>query len=858
MKIYNKKINVFFFAIILFLTSGCSTKKNTYFHRKYHNITARYNGYFNGNQSLKYGVSKMENNHKDDYSKILSIYKTSSLLESKSHHPYMDQAIKKGSIVIQKHSIRIRNTEYCKWIDDSYFLVAKSHFYKGDFFEARQTFEYIKNNFKKTYKAYESQLWTARCNIELKEYKAAEMILDGLRSKRKFPEELTKDLHLTYAHLYIQQNDLLAAVDEIRSACNLIKSNNKKYRLHYIIAQIYKEYGNKIEAKKYFEFVLKSNAEYEMIFNSKLNLALSLKKQKDLNQMKNDLRKMTNDEKNKEYLDQIYFTLAEIHMVERDSSLAIVNYNKSTQYSSTNEFQKSTSFLQLGKIYFNKGDYLKAKTYYDSACFFMQENNSEYKTTKQKQGVLDNLSKCINTINLQDSLRSLARMGETERNKTIQKIIEDLIEKEQEELREQQNRSYASFENRNGRNNNFGENVSAGQWYFYNPATLSYGLSEFRKTWGKRKLEDDWRRSNKKSLSNIEEDTSSSVRGSQSQNKKSIQYYLEKIPLTDEQIAVSDQKIINACYQAYLIYKGDLNKMIKSEKMLEEIIERYPNNSEWTPMCYFLLYSSKKTHDPSEANKIKDLLIQAYKETPYAKSLLDTNYLNKALAESNIEETEYKRVLDLYANNNFLDAFNESLKKAGENNKYSSRYYLINILSEFKNTQDTALFKLKLKKGVEMYKNDDTGQRCLKILETINNPDSFNRRNEIAILKTPYRFDEKQDHYVVIITPKKNTDVNFIKTLISDFNSEKFSNEIIEINAMMLGIEKHLILIKTFKSKLKSMGYHRDVFLDDRFLEEINKTEHESFVISEENFKEFYRKKDLTGYKEFYNNKYIE
>ena len=75
---------------------------------------------------------------------------------------------------------------------------------------------------------------------------------------------------------------------------------------------------------------------------------------------------------------------------------------------------------------------------------------------------------------------------------------------------------------------------------------------------------------------------------------------------------------------------------------------------------------------------------------------------------------------------------------------------------------------------------------------------------------------------------------------------------------MMLGIEKHLILIKTFKSKLKSMGYHRDVFLDDRFLEEINKTEHESFVISEENFKEFYRKKDLTGYKEFYNNKYIE
>ena len=139
MKRYNEKINVTFFILILFLISSCSTKKNTYFHRKYHNITAKYNGYFNGNQSLKYGISKIENNYKDDYSKVLSIYKTSQLLESKSHHPYMDKAIKKGSIVIQKHSMRIQNIERCKWIDDSYFLVAKSHFYKGDFFEAKQT-----------------------------------------------------------------------------------------------------------------------------------------------------------------------------------------------------------------------------------------------------------------------------------------------------------------------------------------------------------------------------------------------------------------------------------------------------------------------------------------------------------------------------------------------------------------------------------------------------------------------------------------------------------------------------------------------------------------------------------------------
>ena len=47
------------------------------------------------------------------------------------------------------------------------------------------------------------------------------------------------------------------------------------------------------------------------------------------------------------------------------------------------------------------------------------------------------------------------------------------------------------------RNEQFGNNTSGGKWYFYNPATLSFGLSEFTKKWGKRKLEDDWRRKNK-------------------------------------------------------------------------------------------------------------------------------------------------------------------------------------------------------------------------------------------------------------------------------------------------------------------------------------------------------------------------
>ena len=126
--------------------SSCSTKKKGYINRKYHDITAKYNGYFNGRESLKYGVLKLEKSHIEDYTEILPVYKTSQILLSKNHIPYMDKAIKKGSIVIQKHSIKIKNKEYCKWIDDSYFLIAQAYYYKGEFLEAEKTFQFIVKN----------------------------------------------------------------------------------------------------------------------------------------------------------------------------------------------------------------------------------------------------------------------------------------------------------------------------------------------------------------------------------------------------------------------------------------------------------------------------------------------------------------------------------------------------------------------------------------------------------------------------------------------------------------------------------------------------------------------------------------
>lgn len=860
---HNTYIFLLLFCVII---SSCSTKKKTFIHRKYHDITAKYNGYFNGNENLKYGIKKLEKSQKDDYSNILSIFKHSNIKSSTSHHSYMDKSIKKGSIVIQNHSINIRNKEYCKWIDDSYFLVAKAYYFKGQYLDAKKTFEFIKKKFKKTEIAFESELWVAKCYIALEDFYSAENILDELQSKKKFPEKLDKELHLTIADLYLKQGMFSDVVDELKSACNLIKRKNKKSRYYYIIAQIYQDAGNMSMSKKYFELVLDANPDYEMVFNTKMNLARTLRNKKDLNQMRGKLLKMIKDEKNKDYLDQIYFTLAEMDIVDKDSSSAIENYTLSTKYSIDNDVQKSISFLHLGKIYYNKSDYISSKTFYDSAFVFMPEEHQLYKETKETQQILERLVNHLTTISLEDSLQMLASLSVSERRKIIQSVIAEVVKKEQEELREKQNRINRGVVGRNGRNENFGNNTSGGKWYFYNPATLSFGLSEFRKKWGKRKLEDDWRRSNKKILTSFEGDSTTNNNSDKNnlQDLKSEKYYLDQLPLTEKDIAESNTRIINAYYQSSIIYKDELEELLKSEKMLGGLVSRFPNHKELTPLSYYLIYNLQiENKNFNKANNTKQTLINRFPESNYAKTLLDSNFIQSVLSKKQLLEQEYVNTYVYYLKDSFELSYQYSLNKlqqesTEENLKYTPKYYLINIMSEFKINKDSAIFIKNLENGKIEYPNTETSKSCGELLSLMKDTKNIKERNKTAILKTPYRFKENTAHYFILICPKEDTDINFIKTLVSDFNTKNYSLEELEINTMLMGLEKHLLIIKSFQNTSSVTSYSNMIMSNKIITEELNKSDYNKIIISEKNFTEFYKNKDIEGYSKFFNNNYLE
>ncbi len=859
MKLRTHHIKRVILLSILLVISSCSTKKKSWVNRQYHNTTAKFNGYFNGNESVRLGVKKLHEKHIDDFTDILSVYPTGDLKKAKKTHSYMDKAIKKGSIVIQRHSMKIKGKEYCKWIDDNYFMVGKSYFYKGEFDEAIKTFSFINNEYKKNEIIYKSSLWLIRSYIEKGDFSSAKSELDELMSNKRFPDKLEKQLAIVASDYYIQRGDYSQAVTELTNATQLIKRKRKKARYYYILAQLHQQDKNHKQAQKYYKLVLKSNPEYVMTFNAKMNLARSLESgNKDSKKMKEKLLKMTKDDKNKEYLDQIYFTLAEMDMNNKDTISAIENYTLSAVNSIQNNSQKAISFLKLGVIEFERSLYRSSKLYYDSTLFYMDSDFRMYEEASEKHEILSELINNLDVIELQDSLQMIAMLPKAEQNQMITQIIQAEVEKEREEAESERLRQQMSYQSgRNGgRDEQFGNNTSGGKWYFYNPATLSFGMSEFRKKWGKRKLEDDWRRKDKKIISSFEVD-SSAIDSSAiaTKNKKDPQFYLDQLPSSIEDFELSNTQIKEALFQVGTIYKEDLEEITKSTEVFSTLYARFSDDEQYAPLsCYSIYLNHTDIDNKLEAQNSKQVLLERFPKSIYAQMLTNPDFKLEATNKLAKKELDYRAVFANYS----LEEYQQVIDKTTVilENEYQSKYLFLRALS-FLNKDEFDRGTEILNKLISLDADEKIVKEAQHILDALNDPSKMEKANELAIAGSPYLYRSILPQMIIIIIPKGAVDITYLKTLISDYHSQDFENEVFEISALLLGMDKHLLMIKTFDNTSDVMVYHEMFVLEESILKELNKSEHKVMAISFENFQEFYKNKDEYGYHNFFKKNYL-
>ena len=218
---------------------------------------------------------------------------------------------------------------------------------------------------------------------------------------------------------------------------------------------------------------------------------------------------MTRYDRNKEYLDQIYYAIGNLYLSRRDTANAIANYILAAEKSTRGGVEKAFSQITLGSLYFDRHRYDLAQPCYAEAVPLLPDDYPDIATLRKRSDVLDELAIYSQNVNLNDSLLRLAAMPEAERLAVIDKIIADLKKREKEEADATRREEYLAEQQAAGSNLKQ-DNVKAptsfnlntdNSWYFYNTATRNAGRTDFQKRWGSRKLENDWRRRNKSSFS---------------------------------------------------------------------------------------------------------------------------------------------------------------------------------------------------------------------------------------------------------------------------------------------------------------------------------------------------------------------
>jgi tetratricopeptide (TPR) repeat protein len=863
------------FILLIPAFYSCSTKKNKFFNRKYHGLTAHYNAYFNGNEGLKEGIIALSKAHTDDYTNILPVYRLGTPENAQSIFPMMDISIKKGSISIKKHSMMIGGKEYNKWIDRCYMIIGKAQYYKKDYELAMTTFEYMASIFPNPVKS-EAILWIVKCLNEKRQFDKAGYYIDQIKEnvkKKAINKETEKEFPMVLADFYIKQQNYEAAIKPLTDAIKINKSKSVRTRLTFILAQVYERTENLKKASVEYTNVIKQKPNYEMAFNARINLAKCYDAGSANSKLiKKELTKMTKDKKNKDYLDQIYYCFAEIALKEEDTLAAIKYLKLSTKTSLKNTKQKAMSYLLLGEIYYTQRDYEPSAMNYDSAMAFLPKDYPDFKTYENKRNTLDKLVKNINIVKTEDSLQMISRMSPAEQEIFVQKMIDEIIKQEQKKLQEEMERQQQLFLTNNNQGDGSSNNSSGGLWYFYNSSAVSFGYSEFAKEWGNRKLEDNWRLSNKlmtldfNELNNINGGTDSSG-AIKTVSKKDKKEYLKNIPNTQEQLDESNKKIFSALTAMGIIYKEELADAEYSIETFEDLAKRY--TPEQFNMCYayyqlFRLYSHASNIPKSDY--YKNLIFAQYPESDYAKLLKNPDY-NKNLAKTESEaEKYYKQTYELYLENKYTEVIANATKAKDlfGKNKMLPKFDYLKALAIAK-TQPVDSFEVALNDIITKYPDSSEIRNItLLSLDYIRK----NRKTDIkdtskniepVITAGVYKSDPAALHfYVMVIDILSNININELKYKISDYNTKYYSLNYLSISNVYLDDKKQLITVSSFENKDKAMLYYNSIKENTEVFVKVNPSQVTQFVMTVDNYGALYKNKSADKYLEFFKEAYLK
>ena len=669
--------------VVVTIATGCSTQKNTWATRSFHQTKVKYNILYNGNTAYEEGLKQIRDAHEDDYSRILYLYPVSNHTAAEAAASQMDKTIEKCRKCIKLHSIkskpkrdpkRANDPQYKLWLQSKEFnanmsmawmRLAEAEFHKGDFLGAISTLNYV-------IRLYENdadmiarcRLWIARAYAELGwQYEAEDMLnrvqIDALSKKHARLYAAVK------ADVLLHGEQYTAAIPFIKIAIPYEKRKISRPRFAYVLGQLYERNGQRNEAIEAYHDVIRMTPPYEMDFNARIRIA-ELQGEKSLRQ----LQTMVKQSKYKDKLDHIYGTMGNIYLQLRDTTTALEMYEKAIAESTQSSYAKADILVRAGDIYYINKDYIHAQPCYRDALTILTPENEQYTTIQQRSDVLDELSAAYTQACLQDSLQHLSTLPEEQQRAIVEKIIADLIEQERQDsiLQAQQERELAQengIRSVNTANMLGGGGAQKGEWYFYNPQLIKQGQQEWRRRWGTRTLEDNWRRQNKQVVASFsdydtDEDDADGLDSIPTTDSTTItptyetdihkpEYYLQQIPRTPEALAMSDSLWRQAMIALVYIYRDKVQDEALAMETMHQLEQRNASHPDLLDTYYGYYLYALRYNQQDQAAQWRQKITTHYPTSTQAQIVAQPDYFDKLKRMAQEQDSLYALTYTAYA-----------------------------------------------------------------------------------------------------------------------------------------------------------------------------------------------------------------
>lgn len=911
----NKKSKIYLTAVLLGLVivSGCSTRKNTAGTRFYHSLTTRYNVYFNGNEAFKEGLIALEDGSEDNYMERIPLYQTNDTATGeKIGGSEFDRAIEKSQKAIRQHSIkrkpvrrpgRTYTDEYRQWLNrrefnpflhNAWMLMGKAQYYKGDLADAIATFSYV-------IRLYENQpdikaeagIWLARSYTGLKWYYEAEDVLSKVNND-SLPNKFVPSYSSAYGNLLVEQERYREAVPHLTATIKNEKNRKQKVRQYYLLGQVYQQLEDNTKAYNTYGKVIRMNPVYELELNARIKQTEVMPVQNS-DKIISRLRRMSRNGKNKEYLDQIYYALGNVYLKKQDTIQAITEYQKGVEKSTRNGIEKGMLQLKLGDVLWTIGRYKEAQSAYSDAISLIDKTHPDFTQLTKRSEVLDELVKYADAVQLQDSLQYLASLSEEDRIEAVIKVMEEEARKEKE-AREAEERKLLEEERAvEGEDVPFTpptvtSPVASGEaaWYFYNPQIVVRGKVEFERTWGRRKLEDNWRRKNKTVVNldefeavnydepeETEEVAELSEEGSTTSEEttddgKDIQYYLRQIPLTEEAMAESNAILSEALYNLGIIFKDKLGDFPSAEHYFTRLLSQFPKFQQNDNALYHLFLMYSLWDKPQEASTYKNKLLTQYPYSKYSLILSDPEFVQNALYGKHREDSLYAQTYGAWQTGSY-HKIHANYKISSDKypaGKHRPKFIFFNAMAHLQEG-DTEEFLTGLKEVVTTYPENEITDIAAHILKGLqegrtlagtSNPLGTIWERRLTELKPEESvpeselppFDTKRDtrYFFMLAYEDGKVNENLLLYEIAKYNFSSFVVKNYDITFEHEG-GIGMLQIRPFINYNEARQYMHQLYNNKDMGEKLKGLR--AIVISEENYELLVKFYSFDKYEEFYN-----